>query len=185
MKQDCLRSALLSTSASSLRLGICCVCEETDLESSGSRMKVSDIPNSKVLTNYGVISEPESTSSPVTVSFKKGDSVLYMDKEGPVTCIVVDVETSDGDPFYTLKLQNGNERQTTHDRLSSVTLTSSQRPQSPVPVSSLSSTPGPYHPSLRLYVGDTDSDGNVLVCESCYNSLHNKKTPQPQKTRFT
>ena len=113
MKQDCLRAALQSTSASSLQLGICCVCEETDLESSGSRMKVSDIPNSNVLTNYGVSSSepsnPVTTNSPVTVSFKIGDSVLYMDKDGPVACTVVHVEVSDGDPFYTLKHPNGND----------------------------------------------------------------------------
>ena len=141
------------------------MCEETDLESSGSRMKVSDIPNSKVLTNYGVSSEHESSSNPrvttnssVSVSFKIGDSVLYMDKDdGPVTCIVVHVEVSDGDPFYTLKHPNGNERQTTQDRLSlsPVTLGSSQQPQTLV---SESATSALYHPTLRLYVGDTDSD---------------------------
>ena len=183
MKQDCLRAALQSTSASSLQLGICCVCEETDLESSGSRMKVSDIPNSNVLTNYGVSSSepsnPVTTNSPVTVSFKKGDSVLYMDKDGPVTCTVVHVEVSDGDPFYTLKHPNGNERQTTQDRLSPSPVTvGSQQPQALV---SDSATSAPYHPTLRLYVGDTDSDGNVLVCASCYNCLHSKKTPQPPK----
>ena len=89
------------------------MCEETDLESSGSRMKVSDIPNSNVLTNYGVSSSepsnPVTTNSPVTVSFKIGDSVLYMDKDGPVACTVVHVEVSDGDPFYTLKHPNGND----------------------------------------------------------------------------
>ncbi len=127
---------------------------------------------------------PDTKSSPLY--FKKGDSVLYMSKEGLVPCTVVHVETSDGDPFYSLKLPNGNERQTTRDRLSPAPAdvsSNSQLPQSlnvTVP-DSTSSESNPYHSTLRLYLGDTDSDGNVLICAQCYNSLNNKKKPQPPK----
>ncbi len=52
------------------------------------------------------------------IVFRKGESVVYLDKkQGPLTCTIVDVDTSTNEPFYTILHPSGHERQTTLDRL--------------------------------------------------------------------
>ena len=143
---------------------VCAVCEERCLASDGSMFRIDDIPNIHVLSGYPTLDTSNETNQE-SATFSRGDSVVYLDKEGPITCTVAHVDTSAGEPFYTLNHPSGNERQTTHDRLRSV-----GSPESPDRTQS----------NPRLFLGDIDCDGKLHVCRSCCSCLQ-KKTPEPPK----
>ena len=85
------------------------------MASEGNVFRIDNIPNSHVLSGSEGPTFDHQDQEEVghVTTFSKGDSVVYLDKKGPIACTVAHVDTSAGEPFYTLNHPSGNERQTT------------------------------------------------------------------------